>query len=43
MNAFTKRAIGKRMATVFIEYKPSGKKTVTVKHFRQLKWKKLLT
>jgi len=26
MNAFTKRAIGKRMATVFIEYKPSGKK-----------------
>ncbi|WKD22078.1 protein translocase subunit SecD [Pseudoalteromonas sp. KG3] len=25
MNAFTKRAIGKRMATVFIEYKPSGK------------------
>ena len=26
MNAFTKRAIGKRMATVFIEYKPSGEK-----------------
>ncbi|MBQ4834281.1 protein translocase subunit SecD [Pseudoalteromonas sp. MMG010] len=26
MNAFTKRAIGKSMATVFIEYKPSGKK-----------------
>ena len=26
MKAFTKRAIGKRMATVFIEYKPSGKK-----------------
>ncbi|MFC3033535.1 protein translocase subunit SecD [Pseudoalteromonas fenneropenaei] len=26
MNAFTKGAIGKRMATVFIEYKPSGKK-----------------
>ncbi len=25
MDAFTKRAIGKRMATVFIEYKPSGK------------------
>ncbi len=26
MSAFTKRAVGKRMATVFIEYKPSGKK-----------------
>ncbi|MEI5640506.1 MULTISPECIES: protein translocase subunit SecD [unclassified Pseudoalteromonas] len=26
ISAFTKRAIGKRMATVFIEYKPSGEK-----------------
>lgn len=26
MSAFTKSAVGKRMATVFIEYKPSGKK-----------------
>jgi preprotein translocase subunit SecD len=37
MNAFTKRAIGKRMATVFIEYKPSGKKDANGKALPPIK------
>ncbi|CAH9054209.1 Protein translocase subunit SecD [Pseudoalteromonas sp. CIP111854] len=37
MNAFTKRAIGKRMATVFIEYKPSGKKDASGKALPPIK------
>ncbi|MDP2635869.1 MAG: protein translocase subunit SecD [Pseudoalteromonas sp.] len=37
MNAFTKRAIGKRMATVFIEYKPSGKQDANGKALPPIK------
>jgi preprotein translocase subunit SecD len=37
MNAFTKSAIGKRMATVFIEYKPSGKKDANGKALPPIK------
>lgn len=37
MNAFTRRAIGKRMATVFIEYKPSGKKDANGKALPPIK------